>query len=254
MSTAAPTLPMDRRSFAARHQGDRAFFVAFLLFIWTAVLMGFGPGALKHFGGSGPSKPAYLHLHAIAFFGWLVLLTVQFALIQVRQVRIHRLLGVGGAGLAAMMVLIGAWTAIAGVPARIERGSNAGFLAVQLMDLVLFASLVAAALILRRNPASHRRLILIATLQLSGAGFGRWIGQRLGQTFSDLGFLGGWLSLYGPIGVGLVALGIYDLATRGRLHPIFVPAVAWVLAGHIAALLLVKNAAWIAFVTQAAGR
>lgn len=253
MSRVASNGEIGCEAFQARHRGDRIFFIACLLFIWTAILMGFGPGAIKQFGGEGTPRPLYLHLHAIAFFGWLALLTVQFTLVQTRQVRVHGLLGIGGAGLAAIMVVLGTWTALESVSARIARGSNPGFLAVQLMDLFLFAALAAAALIMRTDRAAHRRLILMATLQLTGAGFGRWLGKTLGPMFADFGILGGWVPLYGLVGVGMAALGLYDLATRGRFHRLYLPSVAFALAGQFIALLLVQNPDWIAFVTRVAG-
>lgn len=241
------------RAFAARHKGDRTFLILSLLFIWTAILMGFGPGALKQAAGEGPPRPLHLHLHAIAFFGWLVLLTVQFSLVQARQVRLHRTLGIAGIGLAAIMVAVGLVTAIGSVPGRIERGSNPGFLIVPLVDLIVFACLVTAAMLKRLDRAAHSRLILLATLQLTGAGFGRWLGSTLGPMFADYGALGGWVALYGMLSLGVVAMGIYDLATRGRLHRNYLPAVALMFAGQIVALLLIKNEAWIDLVTRTAG-
>lgn len=240
-------------AFAVRHRGDRLFFLASLLFIWTAIIMGFGSGAVKQFGGEGPARPLHLHLHAVAFFGWLVLLTVQFTLIQSRQWRLHRLLGLGGMGLAVIMVAIGVITAIESVPGRIARGSNPGFLVVPLADMLLFAGLVTAAMLKRTDRAAHPRLILLATLQLTGAGFGRWLGSTLGPMFSDLGIVGGWIALYGMVTVGIAAIGLYDLATRGRVHRIYLPALACMLAGQVTAMLLIKNESWIALVTRLFG-
>ena len=252
MNVAAPVLRTSDR-FAARHRGDGLFLAASLLLIWTAILMGFGPGAIKQFGGEGQPRPLHLHLHAAAFFGWLVLLTVQFALVRSGQVRLHRLLGTAGIGLAALMVVIGLWTAIESVPGRLARGSNPGFMAVPFMDLILFSGLITAAMLLRKDRSAHPRLILLATLQLTGAGFGRWLGKTIGPMVSDLGPLGGWIGLYGLVFTGVAAIGLYDLATRGRFHRVYLPAVSFILVGQAVATLLVKNEAWVAFVTSSMG-
>jgi hypothetical protein len=240
-------------AFAARHGGDRLFLVASLLVIWTAVLMGFGPGAVKQFGGEGPERPLHLHLHAIAFFGWLVLLSLQFTLVQAGQVRLHRLVGIGGIGLAVIMVVLGLLTTIESVPGRLARGSNPGFVVVPLVDMILFAGLITAAMVKRTDRSAHPRLILLATLQLTGAGFGRWLGSTLGPMFADLGIVGGWIALYGPLAVGVAALGLYDLATRGRVHRIYLPSVLFILAGQWTAMLLIKDEAWIGLVTRLYG-
>lgn len=252
METVAPALPRGR-VFAARHPHDRFLVIAVLIYIWAGILGGFGPGAVEHLSGAGPVRPARLHLHAVAFFGWLGLLTVQIGLVRSGWVEWHRRLGIGGALLAAAMVPLGVWASVASVPGRIARDSNPGFVAVPLLDMVVFAVLVTAALRMRGQLAAHRRLILLATLQLTGAGFGRWLGPVLGPAFAEWGALGGWIALYGMPMVGVAAIAVWDGVTRRRLHPAYVWGAALMVMAQALAVVLVKNEAWVATVVKFAG-
>lgn len=47
-----------------------------------------------------------LHLHGLVFTSWVVLLVVQTALVAKRRTDVHRRLGVAGAALAALMVVV----------------------------------------------------------------------------------------------------------------------------------------------------
>ena len=51
----------------------------------------------------------------------------------------------------------------------------------------------------------------------------------------------------------ILAIGVYDLITRGRLAPAYGPAVIWVLANETAASWLYFNPAWKVLATRIAG-
>jgi len=53
--------------------------------------------------------------------------------------------------------------------------ANTAFLSVMLGDMLVFATLSTVGISLRKNPSTHKRLLLIATLILTDAGFGRGI-------------------------------------------------------------------------------
>ncbi len=91
---------------------DRNFFLLYVVFIWIGICMGFGPQIVHHIETHAPPYPLIVHVHALAFVGWLVLLTVQVLLIRVRRADIHRKLGIAGAALAGIMLILGPLTAI----------------------------------------------------------------------------------------------------------------------------------------------
>jgi hypothetical protein len=53
--------------------------------------------------------------------------------------------------------------------------------------------------------------------------------------------LGEWGQLYLGSDLLLLALGLYDLATRARLHPAYIAGVVWMIILQITALLLLGN-------------
>lgn len=243
--------PRSPAPFPLRHRWDRYFFPVFVALIWIGILGGFVPEIVKHFTSGAPPFPHILHVHGAAFVGWLVLLTVQLFLIRSRQVQLHRRIGVLGATLAAIMVPLGIVTALTMDRLHIQQDHGDGaFFSVQLLDMVEFGVVAAAAITARRSPSAHKRLILLATLSITDAGFARWIGVWL------LGYLGEgvwqfFIELFGAgSGILILGLGAYDLITRKRLHPAYVSGALFIFAGQITASWLYYNPAWKALSTS----
>lgn len=109
------------------------------------MLSGFGTDLFHHLKKYGLDYPLIVHFHAVAFVGWLVLFTVQVALIRSARADIHRRLGMAGAVLAALMVVLGPATALVVDASRFAAtGRTPEFLAVQLTDILAFAGLTSA--------------------------------------------------------------------------------------------------------------
>jgi hypothetical protein len=236
--------PATDPAFARRHRWDNAYLLANIALIAAATVIGFGVEIVHRYQTHAPAYPLIVHLHAVAFSAWLALLAAQILLIRAHRVALHRRLGVAGAALAALMVILG--VAVSFVVGRLEQTGphpQPGFLFVRLADMVSFALLATAAIATRRTPAAHKRLILLATLQIADAGFGRtlgplispWIGETYLATLVVI-FLGNDLLVLG--------LGAYDLFTRRSLHPVYLPAIACVFGSQMAGVWL-YHAPWI---------
>lgn len=206
-----------------------------------AVLSGFGTDSFNHVSKYGLDYPLIVHFHAVAFVGWLTFFTVQVVLIRTARTDIHRRLGIAGAALAAIMVVLGPATALVVDAGRYtSTGETPEFLAVQLTDILAFTGLTAAGLTLRGRPAAHKRLMLLGLIYISDAGFARLINGAIAGPFS----LGRWGGLYLGSDLLVLGLGAYDLATRHRLHPAYIAGVVWMLALQATALRLLGNATW----------
>jgi len=125
-----------------------------------------------------PLPSLIIHIHGVVFSSWILLLLAQTSLVAVGRVDLHRPLGLLGFGLACLLVIVGllaATDSLARHFAAGEPGVGAGaFYAIPITDMLIFATLIYFAFRQRFNPSAHKRLILIATITLLDAAFGRW--------------------------------------------------------------------------------
>lgn len=226
-------------SFDQPHHADAWFFPAILAVMWLILLGGFMPGFVASLQPGGQSYPLLVHVHAVVFFGWITFLSMQVGLVRSGKLAWHRRMGITGAVLAVAVVLAGPAAALASHMSH-EARQPPQFLALQLANILVFAGMVIAALLLRRQPAAHKRLMLVGTLALIGAGFGRIVRMVTGEPPP-------WTlipAVYIPADVLLLCMALHDLRTRGRLHPVFVWAAGAFIAAQLVVGLLLRSTAW----------
>ncbi len=218
MSTQAVVPRPDRRR-------EQIFFSTMPVVIALIVAVGFVPTYTA--GLKPPGLPFWVHLHGAAMTTWIALFAVQAWLVGGRSLRLHRRLGWLSIGLVAVMLPLG----VATNALCIRRGAVPPFftpatiMAGDDVSLLLFVGLYAAGVVLRRQGAWHKRLMLCATVLLSWPAIGRlWPLQHLGLGMEAI--LPGSLMLL--ILLALAGPG-FDLATRGRVHPAYLWGVAVIL-------------------------
>lgn len=234
-----------REPFPARRPTDYNFFLIYVLLIWLAVLAGFGPDIVKHLRSNAAPYPVAVHVHAVVTLGWLALLTSQVLLIRRREVRLHRKWGTAGAVLAVAVILVGLWAALAfegAAMATPERRPH--FLAIEWSNIIEFASLAAAAVIVRHHPSAHKRLILLATLSLTPAAFNRAIGKPFLHPLLGSGVWQTYVQIFALTDLMVLGIGLYDWRTRRRLHPAWALGALWILTGQWTASWLFYNPTW----------
>jgi hypothetical protein len=153
-----------------------------------------------------------IHVHGLLFTGWVLLLLVQVRLVAAKRITSHRRLGVAGAAMAGLMVVVGTLTALYGVvrgvaPFGIDPRR---FLIVPLFSILLFVVFVVAGVRARRDPQSHKRLMLLATIAVLPPAIARWV-LLLGL---------GPPVVFAVATLLLVPIVAWDLKTRQRLHPV----------------------------------
>ena len=218
---------------------DRRFFTAMAGVVALVVAAGFGPSYAS--GLAPPGLPFWVHLHGLVMTLWVLLFAAQAWLIGRRRMDLHRQLGWGSIGLVVIMAPLGmATNALA-----IHRGATppfftpAGMMAADLLDLCIFLGLYTAAILLRRNGAWHKRLMLCAIILLTWPAIGRFIPLRslgLAMILPASSLLLIFLAIIGPI---------RDLATRRRVHPAYLWGVGMIIAaqplhGALAATPIIK--------------
>jgi hypothetical protein len=195
---------------------DKRFYLFMSLLIAAVVVYGFSHTIDRGLIHAVPVRPMLLSVHAAVFSGWVVFLIVQSALVQLRQVSLHRFLGWFGVVLGAMIPVLGASTAITMARFKVHyfhSTDEASGLMFSIFDMMAFTIPFALAIYWRRKPELHRRLVLIASAALTSAAFAR---------FPPAVLPAGW---FYPAVDGLVLLGaVRDLVVNGRIHRVYLYA------------------------------
>jgi hypothetical protein len=161
-----------RGTWSARD--DRMASAVWLGLLWLGMIAGFGLD-IPRFLDEKPAAPPVLHVHAAAFSVWMLLLTAQVLLVLRDRVAWHRKFGWFVAGWACLMAVMGPWAAMASLARSVNTpDENSPFLSVNLVDIAGFLVLLAWGIALRRNPAAHRRMMIVATISLADPGFARF--------------------------------------------------------------------------------
>ncbi len=249
MLTTAPPSALPARRFVPHHPWDRNALAVTLALVWLGILMGFGGNVVKH----GFNYPLIVHFHAAAFVGWMLLFTTQALLIRQHKQALHKKLGLLGLGLAVAMVVLGPLTGIVTQTLGFgEPRSDPPFLSISFLSIAVFAGLVGAALVLRRDSAAHKRLMLLGIIDLSGAGFARWVGGPIIHWIGP-GPFGFWALVYLVPTVLLLSIGAYDLVTRRRLLPAYVFGSLFSVVLQVASIALYFSPAWQALTLRMVG-
>jgi len=222
-----------------RIRRDRVFYTTLPMAMAVAVFVGFSRSYyLKTAFGTPALSPLY-HLHGLLFTCWMLLLMIQPALVAARRTPLHRRVGVGG-GVLAIAMMVAAYAAIIDLghrgvgPPGIDPLS---FLIVPASTLVVFPVLIGGAFLWRRTPEIHKRLMLIGSLELVPAGFGRW------PLIANLGPL----AYFGLADLFVAAMLIHDRSTRGRFHPATIYGGLFLLASQVLRIVISGSEAWLSF-------
>jgi hypothetical protein len=174
-----------------------------------------------------------LHLHGVLFSAWTLFFLSQTWLAAAGRMQHHRAWGVAGVSLATAMVFVGFATAIASMHKDVVAGhahEAQAFAIVPISSAVEFAVMMAWAGVTVKDGETHKRLMMLNTMQILQAPLGRFF-------FLTLGGGGGPGSRPGSgppapvtttlapaviVGVLILAAVIYDWRKRGKPHPVYV--------------------------------
>ncbi|MDR7299748.1 hypothetical protein J2X16_005118 [Pelomonas aquatica] len=147
------------------------FYSAFALAVTLLTLIGFFRTFYARPLFNLPPLPSTLALHSVVFTAWVLLFFVQTRLIAARRVKAHMALGLAGAVLGLLVVVVGLVPAID--VALSGRRSPMGltseqFFIVPIFSIGTFAVYFALGMALRRNAAYHKRLMMLAMIAVLG--------------------------------------------------------------------------------------
>lgn len=231
---------------------DRPFFTGMALALTAFTFAGFAPtyylvtvlhGTTVSGLADGAGLTPLVHLHALVNSAWLLMLVLQTGLISAHRIDLHRRIGPFAAGLIPAVLLVGLWTAV--VAGRLHHAPAGrdprAFLMLPFSSAISFAILAGLAVWQRRRLATHKRLMILATIAAvlpAGARLATMIGGVLppgppgGMILSNL---------------FLAALVTFDLASLRRLHPAAIWGGGALLLSEPLRIVLGETHAWRSF-------
>jgi len=221
-----PTAPSRPVTAPGRHVLLENYFYFFMtLLIFGIVVYGFSHTVDQNLIHPAVPRSFILYAHAAVFSGWLVLFVLQSSLVRSHHVRWHRSVGWFGAGLGALIPVLGVATAITMGRFNLHQLHQAGaaaFLIIPLWDMATFTPAFALAVYWRKKPEFHRRLILIASCALTAASFGRFPPNILPR-----------IVFYAGVD-SLILLGVFrDLIVNRSVHQVYRYALPAIMVGQV---------------------
>ena len=238
------TMPAKAR-FELRLTKERLFYCGMALLVTAAVVVGFGPSWFMRGYMASPRPLAPLTplviVHGIAFTAWMALFITQAGLISARQHKLHMRLGVATVGLAVLIVVLGVLAAArqAALGSGPPNLPPLTWFAVPFLDMVVFSGLVAGGYVYRRDPQTHKRLMLCATLLMLQPGIGR-------MPIPDVAMFGGELRTLIAFLLATPLLA-WDFVQRGRPHKATLIGLGILGVEQLVRLAIWRNPAWLEF-------
>jgi hypothetical protein len=165
--------------------------------------------------GQGVEKELFIHVHAFVYVSWMALFVTQTTFIATRRTALHRKLGQFGMVWGMVVLVVGVVTAVLRFGTMTAEGlvePARQFVIWPLLDMVIFAGFLIPAIIYRRQPEIHKRLMVVATTNLIVAAVFRAVGPPTAMMHLVFVFL--WLS---PIIIAIV----HDFVRQRVVHPVY---------------------------------
>lgn len=232
-------------------------------FLWLAIVsaliavLGFTPTYWAQLPAGTANASPLVHLHALVFTAWPLLLVSQAVQIQRGRVKHHRLWGMAGISLATMMLLVGIATAVVAMQTRIGNGEGdaaRAFLVVPFTGVGVFYVYFMAAAFNFSRPDWHKRFIVVATSSVLQAAMARFVffakhGMEPGVRPTSFPVAPPTAPLVGSLLLDLMV--VYGMAVDwrrdGRIHPAWLWGLGGLLVVQFARAPLGYSAAWLAF-------
>jgi hypothetical protein len=238
------SIALEKRGLSERGLRGRFFFVLMASAVIIAVFAGFAPTFyLRGYFTQTRPMSVLLHVHGIVFSAWIIAFMIQSLLMARGARQLHQRMGWIAAGIAAAMVML----VIAAVIEQLRRVN--GFpppplaLALSAFDIIVFTTLVGAAIYLRKRPDWHKRFMLSATIVLLGAPMFRVVIHYAGiNDMAEVSIVSTLL-----VDAFFLPCFAYDLLTRRKIHPAYFFALTLILLDQIAQARVVSWTPWINF-------
>jgi hypothetical protein len=218
------------------------------LYTWAGVVAalvvfaGFAPTYYLKGAFGTPDLSTIKHVHGIVMTAWFALFLVQARLVVTGNTLTHRKVGVFGTALALLVVVVGTLTAIASARAGVTPLPSIPplvFLVMPIGELVIFTTLITAAIVLRKRSPYHKRLMLLASIAL--------LTPAMARLPFDFVRAGGPPVFFGLTDLVILACIAFDTVKNRRLHPAFIAGFVVVVVGQLGRLFVARTPEWMTF-------
>ena len=207
------------------------FFFYYSLLMLLIAIGGFGINGIVNSDKMPPSS-LLLFSHASIMFLWYILVIVQTGLIKANRIVLHKKLGTYSALLASLLVITGMLTVLNAYP---RDSQGVALFTYNFLVLIVFSILYSAAILKRKSPKYHKRLIILATLStLHPALF------RVSRIFE---VEGGPLDLLIWV-LLLIVIIVYDVRTLKKVHKSTIMGAISIISIIVTTLILINASAW----------
>ncbi|WP_156405401.1 hypothetical protein [Sphingomonas sp. Root710] len=229
---------------AAAIASERRFYAGMAIAMIAAIVIGFAPSyymrGIVPAAYPLPSITALMHLHGALFTSWMLLFLAQVLLVSGGRPDIHRKLGLLAVAMLPAMIVVGT---LAGLY-QVARASGPpivpplSWLSIPLLSVPVYGGLIGWALVKRRDPQTHKRLMLIAMIEMTSPGFGRMPWPAL---------VPGPVILFGFSNLFLVALIVWDYRRNGGIHRATAIGGGIMVASQVFRIATWQTEAWLSF-------
>jgi hypothetical protein len=228
-------------------KSERIFYTGMSLVMAAVVFAGFAQTYFLRSYFQPQPLPVLVRLHGLVFTAWIVLFIAQTALVAARRTDVHRRLGWAGPALAAAIVIVAWFTSLTAVRHAVLVGdaeAARAFFAIPISDIIVFSTLVGAAIVYRRESATHKRLMLLATLAILDAAVQRWPLHFIQTTK--------W-GYYVTLDAMVLAVVACDTMSHRRLAPSYAWGGMLLIGSHAVRELIGHTSAWQSFARMFVG-
>lgn len=217
------------------------FFLAIGFIGLFAVLTGFSTTFLMPLGKGTFRAPLIIYIHGAFAFSWICLFITQSLLIQNSNVRQHRLLGFLGVviaiGITVTLIPVGLYQV------KKDLGQGLGQTAISsiigtITSAIIFVSLVVVGILNRHKPATHKRLMLLATILLL---WPAWF--RFRHIFPSVPNPEIWFAIVLADSLIIISF-IWDKITYGKVNPTLLYTGLFIIIEHAGEAYMFDTTLW----------
>ena len=225
-------------------RSDRRLFALVAVLFPLVVLIGFGPTYYLKFAiESRPVASLLVHVHGAVMTAWVLLFVTQVWLIRAKQARLHMKMGIAATAIATAVVITGFFTGVAAAKFGTQSAPPGipplSFMIVPLVDVVLFALFFGAALYYRKQPATHKRLMLLTVFNFLPPALARFPFEWV--------VAAGPLFFFGVPTLAALVFLLFDWRQTGKVNMPYLIGSLVLIASYPLRIIISSTDAWMSF-------